>query len=230
MPRNIPPEYFLHIYYMPPKVKNTEYDRFHITISPKSGDASHQHLDQCLASIVQKQVLRYCYVIENGKNSDHPHLHLLLQYDTNKRRDTLKTSIITKVKKIIDVSPHTVMITPAYNPNYLITVYMQKEGEFINKGFDLELVKSESRSEKRQIYHLDSQLIPITFDSFIRLYRESKSLISPFSLPNFDTHINELIHILEQKTYKISFIFRNLKFCKNIIFYDNNVFHPLNEN
>lgn len=208
--------------------KHPMHNMFHVTVSPKSGDVSVEILEKLKDLLVKKDIEKYCYVIEFGKNKDHPHLHILLQYTGNKRQDTVKTSVINKAKKFIVVTKYLVIVKTAWNPQYLLTEYMQKEEEMHNYGFDLKNIKKEFNLQKREVYNLDSQLIPVTRASFVRLYREmSKECKIKYSLKGYNDHVNEFIDIAEEKGYAIyPFYFWNKTQCNNIIKKQFNDFYP----
>ena len=207
------------------KSKHPSHNMFHITVSPKSGEVSVETLEKLLLLITKKDVEKYAYVVEHGKDQNHPHLHLLIKYIKNKRQDTVKTTVVTKAKKHMVVSPYTIVVKTAWNPQYLITQYLQKEGELINEGFDMKQLKDEFKSIKREVYTLDSQQIPITRQSFLRLYRELQTQIKiKYALKYINEHINEFLKLVEAKGYNLSFYFWNKRQCNDIVRYVNDDF------
>lgn len=203
--------------------KNQTYNRFHCTISPRQ--TTDEELKAVAASLI-KGVAKYCYVIEHGSNGTHPHLHILLEYPQNKRIDTLKTSIKTKLKKNYEITPQLLKITAAYNPIYLISTYLQKEQEIINEGFDIEALKKEQRSHNKEVFRTDAQQLVITRSSLLRLYRNIKPRLTTTMQDypdSINTHMKEVMTLLEADNYNISFLIWNKKQTLDVIKYANKI-------
>lgn len=204
------------------KSKKTTFNRYHITVSPPVDTINATALVK-LVDLMLKDVSRYCYVIEHGAKGNHPHLHICLEYNKSKRQDTLKASTMTAVTKILPElanKKYVVNVKPAYNPSYLISTYLTKEGELINCGFDLKELEAERRSHRLKIIKHDSNQLLITRASFLLIYEQYYAQLKNKWYDHYDTinkHLSELSQLLYKDNYRVDFLIYNKKQVTDLV-------------
>ena len=115
---------------------------FFITISPR-----HEITTDTLEKVkkyTQKHLdINHIIIQENGKNGDHPHLHIYGSCKVQKRTNAFKINFITHLWKN-ELTPeerkHTIDIRKAHHIDKLLGWYFQKEEDsklILNKGIDL---------------------------------------------------------------------------------------------
>ncbi len=204
-----------------PKVKNTLFDRYAFTISPRIGTSTVHELE-CAAESYRKkkssQIEHIAYCIETGDEGDHPHLHFLCLFNSKKRRDTLTKSISSYFLKALrhENSPYFVDVAPAYEPQYWYSIYMRKQDfHFKNYGFSDEYMKSNSK--KRAVWKLGQDLLPITRSNFLPLYHLNKDHVTYQGTFATDEHINALLQYYRKSGYAIHFFVYNKKQIVDLI-------------
>lgn len=209
--------------------KKTTYHRYHITVSPPVDTIKSDTLVK-LVDLMLKDVTRYCYVVEHGAKGNHPHLHICLEYKTNKRQDTLRSSTMKQVAKILPEltnKKYVVCVKPAYNPSYLISDYLTKEGELINCGFDLKELETERRSHRIKVMKHDSTQLLITRASFLLTYGQYIDQIKNKWYDHYESinkHLSELSQLLYADNYRVDFLVYNKRQCTDLLrIYHNNI-------
>ena len=80
-------------------VRNKKYAIFAWTISPRTGTTTLAKLKESYISYIakyRKKIKKHAYALELGKNADHPHIHVLCEYEeptriADKRRHLLRS-------------------------------------------------------------------------------------------------------------------------------------------
>ena len=157
--------------------KNTSYHVFAITVSPLSGSQTPQNLTDAIImykEMKKKSIVKIAWCVEQGKNLDHPHIHILIELNSPRRRDTYKTSCQKFFSKVLDhpISRPFVVLKIAYNPIYYLQEYMTKESVVINHGFVLENIKKELRESKYKYLKMGTHLKPLTRTNISMVYDE----------------------------------------------------------
>lgn len=225
------------------KNKNLSYFRWAFTISPQTGSISPSRLEELTAEFLSKRsksIEKYAYSMEMGKTNNHPHVHVLVSFKKNKRRDVLLTTLYSYFcKKLPHLkTPRLVYVSAAHNPVYYLKDYMTKEGgKLINEGYDVGKLfeEAEALSEKQKIYKLGQFLKPVTRRAFPYIYRMllSTDALSPImtiavEMPFEETrrvcctnnHIKLLFDALTSCGFDYSFCVWNIKQVKTIMEYE----------
>lgn len=201
------------------KPKNTCFPRFAVTVSPVSGKVSPQQLVDSIVAYLEsqkKKIVRSAYVYETGKEGNHPHLHFLVTYSSDKRRDTLLKSLQTFFSKNLShpITKPFIDVKPAYNPEYFLTEYMSKENPIVNNGYDITKLKKEQQSDKRKYLKMGTQLKPITRSNILEIIQEWKQTLTEEQVidnrcikSEFDNFVNYMI----EHNFNVSFIIWNKK-------------------
>lgn len=185
------------------KQKNITYHRYFVTISPKSGTVSLEQLVAFKETMIKK-ASKYAFVVEEGANGTHPHVHLLIEYPENKRKDTLIASVKNLVKRMAIET--FVNVKPSYNPLHLLENYLTKEQVPEIVGFDLSALRQEVKGHNRSVYRKDSQRLRVTRDSFLDIYEQLlPRMNTTFTLSGADEHLTELCQLLYLDNYAYSF-------------------------
>lgn len=185
------------------KQKNTTYNRYFVTVSPKSGTVSLEQLEAFKTKLTSK-ASKFAFAIEHGANGDHPHAHLLIEFDSNKRKDTLTVTVKALCRRL-KIEAH-INVKPSYNPLHLLENYLTKEVEPEIVGFDLDTLRKEVKGHNRSVYRKDSQRLRITRDSFLDIYEQLlPRMTTTFTLRGADEHLTELCQLLYLDNYAYSF-------------------------
>ena len=207
------------------KPKNSKKTTFAFTVSCKKGHVTLEDLKRTFKAYCvskKKDIVNIAVAYELGKNEDHPHIHVLVEYKRAKRIGNLRSSLEKWWSKVLDHA-----ITPnfigkrgckiAHSPHYFISTYMQKEGiEFINSGFDIKSLKKNATTLSRKTYYLGKSRIPIHKNNFLDLYQEILTTTDFPQLYEWDGHdinyyINALTQYLHSRNYQVSYMLDNKK-------------------
>ncbi len=204
-------------------MKHKLHDCYAITISPRPDTVTLDQLD-VLANkyCTSKTIEKYAYALELGNSGNHPHLHMLCNYITTKRLDSLKLSLKRFVLKNLDheSTPKLVYISKAHKPLYFLQTYMQKEGiRFLNKGYDFVALKANEMTEKKRIFKMGHELIKLNRDNFLPLYLEVKDKIDSKYTPITTDYISDLIKYFTLNGFSIGYILHSPRQVETIIQY-----------
>lgn len=196
---------------------------FFITISPR-----HEITTNTLEKVkkyTQKHLdINHIIIQENGKNGDHPHLHIYGSCKVQKRTNAFKINFITHLWKN-ELTPeerkHTIDIRKAHHIDKLLGWYFQKEEDsklILNKGIDLANFKVKYEKTLQKVkYELPKSVsfsnAPFFFIAFMKQNYEDywKQMTSKPSSPNYlgFEDINTIITLTLRHNYATHTLLKN---------------------
>ncbi len=204
-----------------PKQKNTSYDRYHITLSPRTMELEDAFLweqyDKFYKTVIPLSI-RHAVVVESGSEQSHLHMHLLVHFKKNYRIDHLKRKYQKLLKKLcIYSSKYSLKVTPAYNPTYLLTEYFNKQSNAFYKGYDINQILTSFEVQRRTLYKDSNKNIKLTRQTLYYLIKKHSPNIEFPPLITLSYHsefihaINELTHSIEESGHDITYVLWNKK-------------------
>lgn len=207
-----------------------------VTVSPQT--MFHIHLD-LIQEIVEKyfskykdKINNYAYCLELGSKGQHPHCHLLVEYNYERRSDKVKEQIQRVFSSGLShsVTPQFVKVKKAFNPYSWLTVYMKKENlVFVDSGFDLKLLKeiSTKSSAHFEVIMKGQNLMKLTRSNFNILYKEllEDDKLTPYpplesTFKCLSEYFTKVVAVFDDEGYQIHFLIYNRKQVKMLMQYE----------
>lgn len=213
--------------------KNNKYNTFAVTISPPNqkiiGD--YNEVFKVLVNKIRKlrNIERSAYCVELGKSGCHPHIHLIIDFNIQKRLDVVSKSIkqisVKYFKMEQELNFNLVRTKKCIGNGIYVWLkeYMTKENPLVdNDGFDVSKINEDYRVEQRKVLTLANKKKPIYQNNILEVYR--------YELPNFKSqytedssnYISEYISYLDSKGYAIVYLLKNLKLLRKVICFHHN--------
>ncbi len=178
----------------------------------------------------QKSIVNYAYCVETGKKSNHPHVHLLVQFLKERRADKVKEQCLRFTTKWLahPFTPCLVCVKRAFNAYNYLDVYMKKENlVFVNRTFDLSILKERDSefTEHMRVSALGTMDKKVTRCNFAYVYREllQSGNVRPLNREDVEQDESEyytsVIRAFEAEGFQIHFFFWNKRQVWNLIEY-----------